>query len=232
MADDDDLYEDEDDFSGEDDGGLDGEGGGPGGGARGDEDGIGISLAGIKEWMTARRGWVLILGLAVAQGIFAIIVIHLRSQSTPVAEIRTAAIRDFATDMLGHEVKVNQIYQLLPMRGGKRLTVGLDLVLVLGQLPEERVEGAERPNAEEMAVFIGTIGSMEPAIRSMVNLMLQQAQKEEFGSLAAQTEIKNGVMKYVNDTLDSLDFSGGVRPEIGKRRVTEVLLPMFVTQYL
>ena len=28
MADDDDLYEDEDEFSGEDDGGLDGEGGG------------------------------------------------------------------------------------------------------------------------------------------------------------------------------------------------------------
>jgi hypothetical protein len=165
-------------------------------------------------------------------GIASMIVIRLRSQATPAVEIRSAAVMALATDMLGREVKIDQIYQLLPMRGGKRMTVGLDLVLVLGQLPEERIEGAPRPTEDEMALFIATIGSMEPSIRSMVNILLQQMPAEDFGSVASQNGIKTEVRDYVNDTLDGLDFGSGLRPEIGKRRVTDVLLPMFVTQYM
>ncbi len=100
------------------------------------------------------------------------------------------------------------------------------------QLPEERIEGAPRPTPEETALFIATIGSMEPSVRSMVNIMLQQVPEEEFGSVAAQNGIKTEVRDYVNDTLDGLDFGKGLRPEIGKRRVTDVLIPMFVTQYM
>ncbi len=55
---------------------------------------------------------------------------------------------------------------------------------------------------------------------------------EDLSSINGQAAIKNDVRNYVNDTLDRLDFGDGVRKEIGKRRVTDVLLPMFVTQYL
>ncbi len=229
MADSDDLDLYEDDFL-DDPAGEGAEGAAAGAGARGDS--LGISLRSIREWMTARRGGLMIAALSVAMAIASIIIIQLRSRATPVAEIRQAAVLGLATDMLGHEVKIDQIYQLLPMRGGKRMTVGLDIVLVLGQLPEERIEGAPRPNPEETALFIATIGSMEPSIRSMVNIMLQQMPSEEFGSVAAQNGIKTEVRDYVNDTLAGLDFGKGLRPEIGKRRVTDVLIPMFVTQYM
>ncbi len=102
----------------------------------------------------------------------------------------------------------------------------------LGQLPDEQVEGAPRPNDEEMALFVETIGSMEPNIRSMVNILLQQIPAADLGSAGSYETIKNAVKTSVNDTLDRLDFGKGLRPEIGKRRVTEVLLPMFVRQYL
>ncbi len=229
SADDDDEFEDEafSDGPGGEDGGFSADGEGGGGG-----ESAGFSLKGVREWMNSRRGWILIASLAAAQAIFAVIVIHLRSEAKPVAEIRTQEILDLATDMLGHEVKINQIYQLIPVRGGRRLTVGLDMVLVLGQLPDERIEGSPRPNAEEMALFIETIGTMEPGIRSMVNGLLLQIPTEDLGSAGSYEAIKTAVREYVNDTMDRLDFGSGLRPGIGKRRVTDVLLPMFIKQYM
>lgn len=197
-----------------------------------DEHSIGITKQKILDWMTARRGWVLVAGLSIAQAVFGTIMYYMRSQAKPVAEMSQAAIRELAIDMLGHEVKIGQIYQLIPMRAGKRMTVGLDMVLVLGQLPAERIEGAPRPNDEEIALFIATIQSMEPAIRSRVNMLLQQIPSDEMGSVESQKAIKNDIRDYVNDTLDRLDFGKGLRKDIGKRRVTDVLLPMFVRQYI
>lgn len=207
-------------------GGAPEDGGGDGPGS------FGFSLKSLREWLTARRGWVLIIGLAVAQGLFAMIMLLLRSEAKPVAELHYAAIRDLAVDMLGHEVKVEQIYQLIPMRGGKRMTVGLDISLILGQLPEERVEGAPRPNDAEFALIIETIKAMEPGIRSRVNHLLQQLPPDAYGTVDAYKTIKDDVRDYVNDTLERLDFGKGLRPGIGKRRVTDVLLPMFVRQMM
>ncbi len=143
-----------------------------------------------------------------------------------------SAVRDLAVDMLGYEVKIGQMYQLIPMRGGKRMTIGLDMVLLLGQLPEEQIEGAPRPDPNELALFIGAIQAMEPGIRSRVNLLLQKIPTEEYGTPQPLRRIKDELRDYVNDTLEGLDFGGGLRPGIGKRRVTEVLLPMFIRQML
>jgi flagellar basal body-associated protein FliL len=73
---------------------------------------------------------------------------------------------------------------------------------------------------------------MEPSVRSMVNILLQQIPPEDVASINAQNTIKTEVRDFVNDTLDRLDFGDGLREGIGKRRVTDVLLPMFVAQYL
>ncbi len=228
--------EDDDEFEDDAPSGIPGDGEFSGEGDGGGEDGgaaaSGFSFRRIRDWMTSRRGWVMIAALAAVQAVFAVVVIHLRSEAKPIAEIRTQTIRDLATELLGYEVKVNQIYQLIPVRGGKRLTVGLDLVLVLGQLPEEQVEGAPRPNPEEMALFVETIKTMEPGVRSMVNILLQQIPADDLGSAGSYETIKSAVRKYVNDTLNGLDFGSGLRPDIGKRRVTDVLLPMFVKQYM
>ncbi len=227
SADDDDIDFDELEASQQEE---EGEDAGDAEAAAEDENSLGISWESVKEWLTARRGWVLVIGLALAQGVFGVIMLGLRSEARPVGEVSIAAMQDLAVEMLGYEVKVGQIHQLIPMRGGKRMTIGLDISLILGQLPEEQIEGAPRPNAEEFALFIETIQAMEPRIRSRVNLLLQQIPTENFGTVDVYKTIKDDIKDYVNDTLEGLDFGKGLRDGVGKRRVTDVLLPMFVRQ--
>ncbi len=229
MADDDDLYDDDEASSGEDGdlSGLPGADDSGGGGSASP-----FSRQAIKEWMNRRRGWILICGLAIAQAAFASIMIYLRSGVRPVVRMETQAIRDLAVDMLGHEVKFNQIYQLIPLRGGKKMTIGLDVSLILGQLPEERIEGAPYPTPEEMELFVQAVRDMEPRIRSRVNSLLQQMPREDYGTVDMYPFIKNDLKKYINDSLAGLDFGKGVRKEINKRRVTDILLPMFIRQMM
>ncbi len=183
---------------------------------------------GVIGWLNARRGWTMLIGLAIAQGLFAVIMIALRSEAKPMAVAYSQHISELATDMLGYEVKVGQIYQVIPGRGGRRMTIGLDLVLILGQLPEERIEGSPRPTPGEMQLFIDTIRSMDDRIRSQVNILLQKIPPEEYGSVEVYKTIKQSVKDYINDSLDGLEFGKQLRKGISKRRVTEVLLPMFV----
>lgn len=224
MSAEDDYYhdDDEDSFAPEEDAAESGAGD--------DEPSGGPQKGGFRDWLTAKRGWLLIVGLTVAQGLFAVVVVALRDSATPPAAVTVQEMRQLAVDMLGHEVGINQIHQVIPMRGGKRFTVGLDLVLVLGQLPAERVEGADRPTPEEFEVFLAAVRDMEPRIRSQVNILLQKIPPEDYGDVEVYRIIKEDVKNFANDTLAGLDFGKGVRPGIDKRRVTEVLLPMFVRQ--
>ncbi len=185
---------------------------------------------GFRRWLNVRRSWILMIGLAIAQAIFAVIMINLRSDAKPLAVSHTLNIKELATDMLGYEVKVGQIYQLIPGRGGRRVTIGLDAVLILGQLPAELVDGAPRPNQTEMEMFIATIKAMEDRIRSQVNILLQKIPPEDYGTVEALKIIKQQVKDYVNDSLDGFNFGKQLRDGISKRRVTEVLLPMFIRQ--
>lgn len=197
----------------------------------GPEDDGGLPRLNIRDWFNRKRGWILIIGLAIAQALFATIMIFLRSDRT-ISQVEQEYIQDLAVEMLGYEVKYGQIYQLVPMRGGKKMTVGLDLVLVLGQLPEEQVAGAERPTPEEFELFVSVLHDMEPRIRSRVNQLLQQMPADAFGTVEAYKVIKEDVRKYANDILEGLDFGKSLRSGIGKRRVTDVLLPMFVRQMM
>lgn len=197
-----------------------------------EEHSLGISRAGIRDWLAGKRGWLLLIGLSIAIALFSNIMYFLRADAKPVSELAPEELQNLAIEMLGHEVKISQIYQLIPMRGGKRMTVGLDIVLILGQLPEERIAGAPRPNEMEMALFISAIQDMEPAIRSRVNIILQKVPVESYGTVEVYKTIKDDVGGYVNDTLEGLDFGKGLRKDIGKRRVTDVLLPMFVRQMM
>lgn len=230
SADDDDLYDDDDAKAF---GGDDGDGEFSDGGSHGrddDENSLGLSRRRIKEWLNRRRGVVLIAGLAIAQAFFWLITLSMRSEAKPVAEAGMQTMRELAVDMLGHEVKIAQVYQLIPMRGGKKMTVGLDIVLVLGQLPEEQIEGAPRPTPENFAAFIQAVQDMEPRIRSQVNLILQKIPPQDYGSVEVYKTIKEEVRNYINDSLEGLNFGKTLHKDIGKRRVTEVLLPMFVRQ--
>lgn len=218
MAADDDLYEDEDEEA-------DGESGADP--ARPAE-----KASGLRNWLDARRGLLLILAITLLNGIFAFVMIRMRANARPMAETSVAEIRGLAVDMLGHEVDIRQIYQVVPVRGGRKMTVGLDVVLVLGQLPEERVAGAPAPTPEEFELFVAAVRDMESRIRSQVNLLLQGIPATEYGSPETLTTIKECIRESVNDALDGLNFGPGLRQGIGKRRVTEVLLPMFVRQYM
>lgn len=194
--------------------------------------GGGSVMDSVRDWLNRKRSWILIIGVSISTAVFGSVMLSLRSEAKAVAEAEKGALRDLAVEMLGYEVKISQIYQLIPMRGGKRMTVGLDIVLVLGQLPEEQVEGADRPTPDEIQLFINVLNDMEPRIRSRVNQLLQQVPPERFGSADVLKTIKEDVKTYVNDVLDGLDFGKGLRKGIGKRRVTDVLLPMFVRQMM
>lgn len=191
------------------------------------EPGGGTPRSGGREWLAGRRGWVVIIALAVVQAVFATVMIVLRAPARAKNDEK-AAIEALAVDMLGREVSVKGVTQILPSGGGKRMVVAMDLVLVLGQLPEEQVEGAPRPNEEEMAQFMQAVTDMEPRIRGMVNSLLQRTNPGELRGVSVNEAIKRDVMNYVNDELEKLNFK--LRPGIGKRRVTDVLLPMFVRQ--
>lgn len=187
---------------------------------------------GARHWLEGRRGWIAIGVITLVQGIFALIMILLRSDARPVDEMPPEVMQALAVEMLGHEVAITQVYQSLPASGGKRVTIGLDLVLVLGQLPEERVAGADRPTPAELEAFAVAIGDMEPRIRSRLNTLLQRIPAREYGGAEVLDSIKADIRGFVNDALERFDFSAGVRPGIGKRRVTEVLLPMFIRQVI
>ena len=184
----------------------------------------------LRTWAAQNRGWLLILGLAMAQGLFGLIMLFMKSGATPMAGLPMKEVRDLAVEMLGHEVAVRQINQVVPLRGGKRMTIGLDIVFVLGQLPEEQVDGAPRPTSEDFALFVAAVGNMESRIRSRVNTLLQKIPPADLASPEIHETIKDDLRNYVNDGLEKLDFGPKLRPGIGKRRVTEVLLPMFVRQ--
>lgn len=185
-----------------------------------------------RAWLQGKRGWMVIAAITLIQGVFAVVMLLMRTDARPVEEENAKQIQELAAEMLGHEVAITQIFQTLAGSGGRRMTVGLDIVLVLGQLPEERVEGAPRPTPEELEAFMTAIRDMEPRIRSRVNSLLQRIPAADYGRVDALTTIKEDVKTYINDSLDGLNFSKTVRPGIGKRRVTDVLLPMFVRQRL
>jgi Flagellar basal body-associated protein FliL. len=225
MSSSDDYYDDEP-YADQDDDSF-GEGG-----EGGTEQSGAAASVGWRSWLNKKRGWILMLVLALVQSVFALVMLRLGAQAKPVATMSQEHVRDLAIEMLGHEVAFNQIYQLVPMRGGRKMTIGLDIVLVLGQLPEERVEGADRPTAEEFDAYTAALQQLEPNIRSKVNTLLQQIPPDELGDPEIYKTIKEDVKTYANDMMDSLDFGKGVRTSLGKRRVTDVLIPMFIRQYL
>lgn len=188
---------------------------------------------GLGEWLSNRRGWVLVFSLALAQGMFALIMLLMRTGSESESHTALGVIQDLAVEMLGHEVEIKEIYQYMPVRGGKRISVGMELVLVLGQLPDERVEGADKPTPAEFDAFVAAVQDMEPRIRSRMNRLLLEIPAEHYGStelVEDYNRIKSEIRDYVNDSLERLDFGKQVRRGIGKRRVTEVLIPMFLRQ--
>ncbi|MCC8189897.1 MAG: hypothetical protein LIP77_04555 [Planctomycetes bacterium] len=184
----------------------------------------------FRNWLNAKRGWILLCAFTLAQGMFAVIMISLRANARPVEEAPLETVQDLATEMLGHEVAFREIYQYLPASGGRRVSLGMELVLVLGQLPEERVEGADRPTPAELEVFITAIRDLEPNIRNRLNGILNSVPADELGSLEVNLLIKSSVRDMVNDALDGMFYGGKVRPHISRRRVTEVLIPMFLRQ--
>lgn len=199
-----------------------------------DEEGIGGSPESAapkswRSWLAGRTGWLVIIIIAILQGLFAIIMMLLKGSEKPLGGAGQTPIQALAVEMLGREVSVKDINQLISGPSGRRMTIGLDIVLVLGQLPEERIEGAPRPNEQEFEAFTTAIADMEPRIRSRMNTLLQKIPYEEYASPDVYTRIKTDIQNYVNDELEGLAF-GNVRPEIGKRRVTDVLLPLFVRQ--
>lgn len=204
-----------------------------GAGEEGAEGAAGATPAqpGARDWMAGRRGWLIIGVLAVTQALFALILLYFRADVRPEANDAPVRIQELLADMLGHEVRVKDVYLYTPLRGGKRFSLAMDIVLVLGQLPEERVNGAPHPNAAEFELFAAAIRDMEPRIRSRLNTLLQGLAPESYNGPDAFKLLKEEARNLVNDGLESLDFGKALRPGIGKRRVTEVLFPQFLRQF-
>ena len=186
---------------------------------------------GFRDWLAGRRGWLILVAMTMAQAIFASIVISLRSRARPMALSSVEMVNDMAVDMLGREIMISRISQVMPIQGGRKMVVFMDLALVLGELPEERVDGAQRPTPEEMALFSEAVTNMEPGIRSRVISLVRRIPPERYATGEAHREIADDVREYANGILAGLDFGDRVRPEVGRRRVTEVLLPAFIRQY-
>lgn len=187
--------------------------------------------SGIRDWMSGRRGWLIIAVLAVTQALFALILLYFRADVRPAVNDAPVRMQELMVEMLGHEVAFKDIYLYKPLRGGKRFSLALDMVLLLGQLPAERVAGAPHPTEAEFELFVAAIRDMEPRIRSRMNTLLQGMPPESYSGPEAFKALKEEVQSLVNDGLEALDFGKGLRPDIGKRRVTEVLFPQFLRQF-
>jgi hypothetical protein len=182
----------------------------------------------LREWFF-NRGWIIIGVIALLQAVFASVVLSLRGSYRPARIAPHAEVRQLAVDMLGREVGISGINQVISGSRRRRMTIGLDLVLVLGQLPEERIEGAPRPAEEEMEEFMAAITAMDSKIRSRMINLLQGVDYDDYGGPEVLETFKTEIADYVNGELEKLSFPS-VRPDIGRRRVTEALLPMFVRQ--
>ena len=198
----------------------------------GEEDGThakgdaGKSRKNWRNWLSGRDGWVTIVVITLLLGVFASILVGLKGTARGLTLDRPPPMGSLSVDMLGHEVAVRDMYQTVFGSGGRRLEVTLDLVMVLGQLPEERVEGSPHPTLEEMEAYVQAVSSMDTRVRSRMVMLLQGIPIDEYGSSDIANRIKADIMGYVNDELEKLSFPT-VRPGLGKRRVTDVLLPSF-----
>ena len=179
-----------------------------------------------RDWMSGRTGWVVIVVITLLLGVFASILVSLKGTARPLTMDLPPEVEGLAVDMLGHEVAVRDMYQTVFGPGGRRLEVTVDIVLVLGQLPEERVVGAPHPTPEEFEAYVFVVSAMQERVRSRMVSLLQSIPIDEFGSSDIANRIKLDIMGYVNDELEQLSFPT-VRPGLGKRRVTDVLLPNF-----
>ncbi|MDR1533815.1 MAG: DUF3352 domain-containing protein [Planctomycetota bacterium] len=224
SADSDYLNDDDDDYAEE--------GSEPGEAVGADRPGEPAAKVPLRNWLAGKRGWLILITLTLSQALFASVMIALRSRAAPSAATREELVRGLAVDMLGREVRIERIHQVVRVPGGKNLVIFMDIALVLGQLPEERIEGAERPGPEEMEIFAAAVAELAPAIRSRVNAMVRRLPPEQFATAEARRAIAEEVGNFVNDTLAGLNFGDRIRPGLGRRRVTEVLLPAFIRQLI
>lgn len=181
-----------------------------------------------RSALSSRSGCLVVVTILVAQAIFAVILISLKTNKPELVPTK-AEVAKLTTAMLGHEVHIPRISQIVREPTGKRISIGIDLVLVLGQLPEERLEGSPLPTEEEMLAFEEMVKAMEPRIRDRMNSFLQQIPYDEYGKSNIMQTIRDGVKNDINDALENIEFKN-VRPFISRRRVTDVFLPMFVQQ--
>lgn len=212
-----------DDYFDDDEDDLGGYEGGEGEGPETPE-GAAASKPGFKDWINRRRGWLLVIALALAQGLFALIMMFMRADARPAGSDAIRTVEDQAIDALGHEVAFSDIYYYLPAPGGRRISLNMNLVLNLGQLPQELVEGAERPTDAEYELFISAVQQMEPRIRDRLNMLVQTTPTDELATPEANARIREDLTDYINDMLESLDFGRGMRKNIDKRRVTDIYI--------
>ena len=187
------------------------------------------ATGGWRNWLAGHRGWFILAVLTVAQGLFTTVLLFLKTEVKRSDSAVEATRRHLSPDSARLEVMVKDITQYIRIPGGKHMTIGMDLVVVLGELPEERADDVMRPNGGEMQAFAEAVTAMEPAIRDRVNAILLRVPPGEYGNTEVQDLIRKELADYVNDRLEALDFPK-LRPEIGKRRVVAVFLPQFVRQ--
>ena len=202
------------------------------------------------------RGWIILIAAVVLEAVGFMVILHFQSvqgtkTETPVAS-ETAPQED-PTDRYGHVVKFKDMNFSVPTPGGTVAPLAMELVIRLGYSPEE-LRRKVTLSDKQWAIFEGSISAMEPLIRDRLNIHIRQQTWNQLNSVSGQEKIKEYIKEFINNELEKTSLTpmkkaagggggghgggggesssdgGEETAEVNKRRVIEVLIPMFYLQ--
>ena len=174
------------------------------------------------------KGWIIVIAVTLAQAAFWIAFMIIREPGSAPDQAEQAKVFLEDPALLQSRVEITNFAATVPGPGGDLRPLTFNLVLELRYQPEEKRTGAARPTPAQIEVFRTVVMQLESKVRDHLNTFLTG---QSFTNLLGERGpelVKAEVMRFINNELEKYDFETlKIPPEISRRRVTDVLVPMW-----